>query len=149
MKQVQLHCRVCAKRLLKTKTKCTSTILHCKAYAAKLQTAFDIDTNNDDNRVHPEHVCLSCNLSLDRTVSAIHKNIHYKRSTAPFQWEMYSDLECKVGDYTCAHVAGYPVPPLKLSGRTRYPRLHLSAGQRSLGYVVPPRTIIPRIIGPL
>ena len=33
----------------------------------------------------------------------------------------------------CAGVAGYPVPPK-----------NCPAGQRSLGYVVPPRTIIPR-----
>ena len=66
--------------------------------------AFVIDTNNDDNRVHPEHFCLSCKLALDRAISAMHKNIHYKCSTAPFQYEMHSDLECKVGDYTCAHI---------------------------------------------
>ena len=52
--------------------------------------------------VHPEQ---SCKLALDWAISAMHKNIHYKCSTAPFQWEMHSDLECKVGGYTySAHI---------------------------------------------
>ena len=76
MTQVQLHCKVCAKRLLKAKSKCTSIIFHCKAYAAKLQNAFGINTNNDDSRVHPEHFCPSCKLALDRAISAMHKKIH-------------------------------------------------------------------------
>ena len=29
-------------------------------YAAVLLNVFGIDTNNDDNRVHPEHFCPSC-----------------------------------------------------------------------------------------
>ena len=102
--QVQLHCRVCARRLLKAKSKCPSTIFLCKAHAAKLLNAFGIDTNNDDNRVHPEHFCPSCKRALDRVISAMHRKIHYKCGTAPFQWEMHSDQECKVGDYTCAHI---------------------------------------------
>ena len=75
-----------------------------QSICCKIAKKFAIDTNNDDNRVHPEHFCLSCKGALDRAISAMHKNIHYKRSTAPFQWEMHSDLECKVGDYTCAHI---------------------------------------------
>ena len=102
--QVQLHCRVCAKRLLKARSKCIETIFLCKAYAAKLQNAFGIDTNNDDNRVHPEHFCPSCKLALDRVITAKQRKIHYKCGTVPFHWEMHSDLECQVGDYTCAHI---------------------------------------------
>ena len=64
--QMQLHCRVCARRLLKAKSKCPSTIFLCKAHVAKLLNAFGIDTNNDDNRVHPEHFCPSCKRALDR-----------------------------------------------------------------------------------
>ena len=87
----------------------TSTTARCVyishiSHAAKLQRAFGIDSNNDDNRVHPEHFCLSCKRALDRVIRAMHKNIHYKRGTAPFQWDMHSDRECKVGDYTCAHM---------------------------------------------
>ena len=74
--QVQLHCRVCARRLLKAKSKCPST-------TAKLLNAFGIDTNNDDNRVHPEHFCPSCKRALDSVISAMHRKIQYKCGTAP------------------------------------------------------------------
>ena len=63
---------VCQKAV-KGKSKCSSIIFLCKAHAAKLLNAFGIDTNNDDNRVHPEHFCPSCKRALERVISAMHR----------------------------------------------------------------------------
>ena len=100
-----VHCRVCAKRLLKAKSKCTSPIYLFKPYAAKLLNTVGIDTNNDDKKFHPEHFCPFCKCALDKAISVMHRKIHCKCGTAPFQWERHSDQECKVvDDYTCANI---------------------------------------------
>eukprot|EP00731_Ephydatia_muelleri_P018287 Em0011g327a len=81
-----------------------------KAHAAKLLNAFGIDTNNDDNRVRPEHFCPR---ALD---SGMHRKIHYKCGTAPFQWEMHSDQECK--PITFMHVTNAHNPTTTVCTRT-------------------------------
>ena len=73
--QVPIHCRVCGQRLTKYRAK-KGISYECKVFSAELKIAFDIDTSGDDANIHPEMFCKQCQLSMQRTISAIEKGVH-------------------------------------------------------------------------
>ena len=75
--QVPIHCRVCGQRLTKYRAK-KSIIYECKAFSAELKIALDIDTSGDDVNNHPDMFSKQCQLSMQRTIRAIKKGVHYK-----------------------------------------------------------------------
>ena len=93
--QVPIHCRVCGQRLMKYRAK-KSISYECKVFSAELKIAFDIDTSGDDVNIHLEMFCKQCQLSMQRTISAIEKGVHYKCAVTVFEWLKHTDQECKV-----------------------------------------------------
>ena len=83
--QVPIHCRVCGQRLTKYRAK-KSISYECKVFSAELKIAFYIDTSGDDVNIHPEMFCKQCQLSMQRTISAIKKGVHYKCAVIVFNW---------------------------------------------------------------
>ena len=90
--QVPIHCRVCGQRL----TKYRGISYECKVFSAELKIAFDIDTSGDDVNIQPEIFCKQCQLSMQRTTSAIKKGVHYKCAVIVLNWLKHTDQECKV-----------------------------------------------------
>ena len=93
--QVPIHCRVCGQRLMKYRAK-KSISYECKVFSAELKIAFDIDTSGDDVNIHLEMFCKQCQLSMQRTISAIEKGVHYKCAVTVFEWLKHTDQQCKV-----------------------------------------------------
>ena len=59
--QLARYCRICANLLRKKGSK--TTVYKCKAKLDLLKQ-LGIDTDHDDNTIHPEHICNSCNTKL-------------------------------------------------------------------------------------
>ena len=93
--QVPIHCRVCGQRLTKYRAK-KGISYECKVFSAELKIAFHINTSGDDVNIHPEMFCKQCQLSMQRTISAIEKGVHYKCAVIVFNWLKHTNQECKV-----------------------------------------------------
>ena len=67
--QLARYCRICANLLRKKGSK--TTVYKCKAKLDLLKQ-LGIDTDHDNNTIHPEHICNSCNTKLSPTTFPAH-----------------------------------------------------------------------------
>ena len=70
---VPIHCRVYGQKLTKYGQRRVFISYECKAFSAELKIAFDINMYRGDVNIHPEMLCKQCQLSIQRTISAITK----------------------------------------------------------------------------
>ena len=95
--QVPIHCGVCGQRLTKYRAK-KNISYECKVFSAVLKIAFGIDTSGDDVNIHPEMFCKQCQLSMQRTISAIEIGVHCKYTFLSFE----EQIRQKICSYTDA-----------------------------------------------
>ena len=101
--QLSKHCRVCGKRLLKSKGRPAPTY-SCSYHSAQLDSWFGIDVRKDIDIIHPSRFC---NLCYGRSTKASKDGIPHKHSTKVFQWEKHSD-NCVVREIAVATVILIP-----------------------------------------
>ena len=96
--QVQLHCRVCAKRMFDRRENKKDT---SEAYTQALQKVFGVAFQPvEDAMVYPQSFCSSCKCSLQKAMDAAAKGVPYKCCVTAFQWQKHSCETCMV---RCLH----------------------------------------------
>ena len=118
--QLDSHCRVCSKRLHKTKhsRECSKfhDLLH-KAYAIECVTEID-------DGVCPKCFCVACYQRAKRICAAKERGEHYESSVEVFKWSPHSD-NCSTCDlFTQKSQGGWPRKELKKRGRPGATSMH-------------------------
>ena len=102
--QVQLHCRVCAKRMFDRRENKKDTPYQCEAYTGNtqaLQKVFGVAFQpEEDAMVYPQSFCSSCNRSLQKAMDAAANGVPYKCCVTACQWQTHSCETCMV---RCLH----------------------------------------------
>ena len=95
IQQLTIHCRICGRRVIDHRGKCTYTVYKCKELAESLQQALAITVNDDCTVTHPECVCKSCKITIDRVIQARSLGVP-KKLIVPFQWYAHKAEGCIV-----------------------------------------------------
>ena len=88
--QLAKHCRVCGKRLFKSKGK-PAPSYSCSRYSSQLNSCFNIDITKDIHTIHPSRFCNLCYSVIGQSTKASKDGIPHKHSTQLFQWDEHSD----------------------------------------------------------
>ena len=99
--QVVKHCRVCGKRLSKSKGR-PAPSYSCSDHSPQLNLCFDIDVCNDIDTIDPFRICNLCYAVIGRSTKASKYGIPNKHSTKLFQWDKHND-NCLVREIAVAN----------------------------------------------
>ena len=99
--QVQLHCRVCAKRMYDRRGVKKDTAYQCEAYTEALHKVFGVAfQTEEDAMVYPQSFCSSCKRSLQKAMDAAAQGVPYRCCVTAFQWQAHKIESCMVRCFT-------------------------------------------------
>ena len=93
LQQLPKHCRVCGKKLFKTKGR--SVTYNCEQYKAELTATFSIEISQDCSEQHPPQFCQSCYCGMKRATKATSEGSPYCSSIVVYEWTKHTP-ECSV-----------------------------------------------------
>ena len=94
VKLLDKHCRVCAGRLQRAKSRSTSFL--CTSHKEDLRSAFNIDIEKDDVEEHPTHFCNSCYKKMKRSCANRDASVPQTSTLQVFHWTSHTTEECPV-----------------------------------------------------
>ena len=89
------HCRVCGKRFPRGGRKFDKISTTTKSLIA---SCYDVQTENDNKKVHPPEVCHACIAQMRRIKTAQGTAI-LRTDSSLFQWEPHMNEECSICDH--------------------------------------------------
>ena len=93
--QLQKHCRVCGKRLNKTKGK-PQTVYSCTQHTSDLSTYAEVEIgNSEDDHIFPQQFCNSCHSKFSRAKQAAKDGVPFPSFTC-MEWSIHQEESCKV-----------------------------------------------------
>ena len=97
IQQLAIHCKICGRRVVDHHGKSTYTVYKCKDLAESLQQAVAIAVNDDSPATHPESVCKTCKVTIDKVIHAHSVGVP-KKPIVPFQWYAHKAEGCIVSN---------------------------------------------------
>ena len=100
--QVQLHCRVCVKRMYDRRANKKGTVYKCEAYTQALQKVFGMAAfqTEEDAMMYPQSFCSSCKRSLQKAMDSAAQGVPYRCCVTAFQWLPHRSEPCMVRCFT-------------------------------------------------
>ena len=100
--QLARHCRVCGRKLSKSKGRSTSysTIDHQEVLLA----CFGVDVSHDDTELHPPKFCNCCYATAKQHMRRSSSMIPHRHSIVPMNWTPHTRNSCLVRTLTIVDI---------------------------------------------
>lgn len=85
LQQLERHCRVCGRRLCKSKGR-AQPVYECTSHSSDLLTSFGVDVSGDDEQILPTKFCNPCYVTMKRAMRTRKDGIPYFHTITPFIW---------------------------------------------------------------